>query len=100
MSDPRTEPTDLELSDSTRTFVVRWADGGETRLPYREMRISCACAVCVDELTGERRLDPDTVPPDVGVDDMEQVGLYGVRIHWSDGHRTGIFTWERLRKLG
>lgn len=99
MSEASAEPVGLELSDSRRTFVVSWSDGGETSVPYRELRLLCPCAVCVDELTGERVLDPATVPQDVGVEKTEEVGLYGLRIHWTDGHRTGIFTWERLRKL-
>ena len=100
MNDPRTEPVDLELSDSTRTLVVRWADGGETRVAYRALRQSCPCAVCVDELTGERVLDPDSIPLTIGIEGCEEVGLYGLRIYWTDQHQTGIFTWDRLRSLG
>jgi DUF971 family protein len=68
-------------------------------VPYRALRLACRCATCIDELTGKPLLDPATVPEDVGVQDVEQVGLYGVRIHWTDGHRTGIYTWERVRDL-
>ena len=31
--------------------------------------------------------------------EVEQVGLYGVRVRWTDGHNTGIYTWERIREL-
>lgn len=99
MSEPVAEPAGLELSDSRRTFVVEWADGARTSVPYRELRLLCPCAVCVDELTGERVLDPDSVPEDVGIETTDEVGLYGIRIHWTDGHKTGIFTWDRLRRL-
>lgn len=100
MPNPATEPTDVELSDSTRTFVVRWADGAATRLPYRLLRQACSCAVCVDEHTGEPLLDPASVPADLGVTECTEMGLYGLRIHFSDGHGTGIYTFERLRALG
>jgi len=93
------EPTGIDLKDSQRTFVIEWADGGETRVPYRALRLACVCATCVHEFTGEQLLDPATVPEDIGIQECEPVGNYGVRIHWSDGHRTGIFTWDRLRGL-
>lgn len=50
-------------------------------------------------MTGSKLLDPSTVPDDLGVRDVEEVGAYGVRFRWTDGHGTGIYTWERLRKL-
>lgn len=100
MSDPRTEATKIDLKDSALTFVVEWADGQATRVPYQQLRQLCACAVCVDEVTGERKLDPDSIPDDIGVSDCEQVGLYGLRIYWTDGHQTGIYTWDRLREIG
>jgi ATP-binding protein involved in chromosome partitioning len=101
MSDPRTEPAGLDLSDSTQTFIIDWADGHRTRIPYRTLRLACACALCIEELTGKQLLDPETVPADIGIlpDGCETVGGYGVRIRWSDGHSTGIYTWRRLREM-
>ncbi len=100
MSSESTEPTGVDLRDSQRELVVSWADGSATAIPYRELRLGCRCALCVDELTGKPLLDPATVPEDVGVADCWQVGLYGLQIAWTTGHRTGIYTWERLRGLG
>ncbi|MEZ6188110.1 MAG: DUF971 domain-containing protein [Planctomycetota bacterium] len=96
---PHLEPTGIELSDSRGLFCVGWEGGARSEVPYRALRLACRCATCIDELTGRPLLDPATVPEDVGVQDVEQVGLYGVRIHWTDGHRTGIYTWERVRDL-
>jgi ATP-binding protein involved in chromosome partitioning len=100
MSDPRTEPTRIDLKDSRRAFIVEWADGRTTEVPYRALRLACECALCVEELTGEKLLDPATVPEDVGIEDCQEVGQYGVRITWTDGHSTGIYTFVRLRDLG
>ena len=97
MSGP--EPVGVDLQDSKQRLAVRWSDGSETATPYRELRLACRCALCVDELTGKPLLDPGTVPADVGVDTCEEAGLYGIRIGWTDGHSTGIYTWERLRSL-
>ena len=81
-------------------YGVKWQDGTTTSLPYRDLRIACHCAECIDEMTGVQTLDPATVPADIGVTECEEMGLYGVKIVWSTGHRTGIFSWERLRELG
>ncbi len=64
--------------------------------PARALRLACPCAACVDEMSGRRTLDPATIPADVHVDSLELVGAYGVRIRWSDGHGTGIYTFELL----
>jgi ATP-binding protein involved in chromosome partitioning len=100
VTDPATTPEALDLKDSTRRLVVTWGDGKKTDLPYREVRLACRCAACIDERTGRPILDPKTVPEDVGVSDVEEVGHYGVRFDWTDGHGSGIYTWERLRSLG
>ncbi|MGI9428108.1 MAG: DUF971 domain-containing protein, partial [Bythopirellula sp.] len=50
--------------------------------------------------TGEQFLDLATIPEDVAIEKMELVGSYAVCLQWSDGHNSGLFTWERLRELG
>ena len=94
------EPTAVDLKDGPRQLIVSWDDGGATTIPYRELRLACGCALCIEEMTGRPLLDPDTVPEDVGVADCNEVGLYGLQIAFTDSHRTGIYTWDRLRALG
>jgi ATP-binding protein involved in chromosome partitioning len=94
------EPEGVELSDTTRTFVVRWADGKATRVSYKDLRDACRCAGCIDELTGKKTLVKATIPDDIGIGAAEPVGHYGIRFAWTDGHDTGIYTWVRLRELG
>jgi len=50
-------------------------------------------------MTGERILDPADVPDDLTITDMSLVGNYAIRIHFSDGHSTGIFSWTYLREI-
>lgn len=92
-------PRDLQALRSEGVLRIVWPDR-EDRLPFRFARGECQCAQCVNEWTGARILDPETVPLDITVEQMELVGAYAVRIHWSDGHQSGLYTWERLRKLG
>ena len=65
----------------------------------RALRLACACAVCVDEWTGDQRLDPAAVPEDVKPLRIESVGRYAIQIAWSDGHESGIYPFVRLREL-
>jgi ATP-binding protein involved in chromosome partitioning len=79
-----------------------WEEGGaatdEDVWTARDLRISCTCANCQSEATGERLLDPKTVSADIIVSDMHLVGNYGVGVHFSDGHTTGIFRFKNLRR--
>jgi len=92
-------PTDIRQAGPD-TLAITWNDGLETTYRVFDLRAACPCANCVDELTGERILDPKAVDPNVKPRNLESVGNYAIKIAWSDGHDTGIYTFERLRKLG
>jgi DUF971 family protein len=55
--------------------------------------------MCVEETTGRPLLDPAGVPPDVRPLKVSLVGAYAIRIEWSDGHSTGLYTYELLWAL-
>lgn len=77
---------------------IEWAPAGHEALyPARALRLDCRCAACVEEMSGRRLLDPSAVPADVRPLTVTLVGGYGVRIRWSDGHDTGIYTFDQLR---
>jgi len=81
------------------TITIKWADGHESKFKARDLRLACRCAQCVDEWTNEPRLSPASVPADVRPVRIEPVGLYGLSIEWSDGHSTGIYTFDTLAGL-
>lgn len=83
------------LGKSEVRFV--WDEGDEDVWPTRLLRTRCTCAMCQSELTGERILDAAAVPEDIVVTHMELVGNYGVAVHFSDGHSTGIYRFVHLR---
>jgi DUF971 family protein len=97
--DPGRPPQAIERLPSERSLLVKWHDGHERRLPYLRLRAQCMCACCVDEITGERILDVEGIDPDIAIDGMELVGNYALKIRWSDGHDTGLYTWEHLQRL-
>ena len=96
--DPRTTPQGIRQADP-RQLAIRWGDGRESLLDVRDLRLACGCAVCVDEWTGEERLDPGSVPEEVAPRSIQPVGRYAIQIDWSDGHQSGIYPFERLRAL-
>ena len=96
MVDP---PTNIRAHQADQTLELAWPDGQVDRLGYRRIRGECPCASCRDEWTGARILDPATVAADLKLEGMEPVGNYAVKFRWSDGHGSGLFTWETLRLI-
>ena len=77
------------------TFV--WEEDKSDIWPARMLRLRCTCAYCKSEDTGERLIVDEDIPMDITVKEMHIVGNYGVGIHFSDGHSTGIYRFSTLR---
>lgn len=93
-------PKEIRVQKQESLLEMVWADSTVDMLPMFFIRCQCPCAACVNEFTGERILDPATVLPNVGIDAAGFAGNYGLKIGWTDGHHSGIYTWERLKHLG
>jgi DUF971 family protein len=93
-----TVPTDIRAVREEGVIRVSWGER-HADFPFVFLRGKCSCAKCVDEWTGEQILDPASIPADISIEKMDLVGGYAVRIHWSDGHNSGLYTWERLSEL-
>lgn len=93
-------PRPIEIGRANEHDIkIRWNDGKEAVYPARLLRLECPCANCVDELTGHKRIQDANISADVHPAGIERVGRYAIQIFWSDGHQTGIYTWERLYDL-
>ncbi|QYO68108.1 DUF971 domain-containing protein [Leptolyngbya sp. 7M] len=93
-----TEPAQIiEESDSEITIV--WPDGSETRYSATGLRRKCPCAGCIDEWTGKKLLADDDIPDGLTFDQISIVGRYALNFHFSDGHDTGIFSFQYMRGL-
>jgi DUF971 family protein len=92
----KNKPRDIVYADD---LTVEWNDGAVGHYPFVDLRNACPCAACVDEMTGRKVLDPKTVPAHVRIRACEYVGNYAIRITWSDGHDSGIFSFRFLRDL-
>ena len=92
-------PKNIRAIGDERVIEITWHDGTVHRLAFRFLRCECPCAGCVDEMTGIRRLDVEAAPDDVRPTAISFSGNYALKIIWSDGHDSGLYTWERLRSL-
>lgn len=80
-------------------LYVLWKDGHESHYPFFMLRDACPCASCIDEITGEKRLKSSDIPPNIRIRSSDYVGNYALRINWSDGHNTGLYSFKFLRNL-
>jgi len=78
---------------------VTWPDGFAARIPNKELRAACRCAHCVDEHTGAQILDVNSIAETIQVEAVQPLGNYAVSLGWSDGHTTGIYAWDYLRRI-
>lgn len=97
--DPRFEPVAIGPTEDEARLRISWADGVASEFPPRDLRLLCPCAGCVDEMTGVRTLRADGVDEGVYPTAIHYVGRYALQFVWSDGHSTGIYTFEYLRQL-
>lgn len=98
--DPRIEPGEIGPTEDEARLRILWRDGVAHEYVPREIRLLCPCAGCVDEMTGVRTLKPDMVDDGVYPTAIHYVGRYALQFVWSDGHSTGIYTYEYLREMG
>ena len=95
---PAPAPTAIRSLSADGVLELAWEDRTD-RVPFRLLRIACPCAACVSETTGQRLLDPATVPEDIAPEAVTLAGNYALRVKWPGGHDTGLFTWPYLRQV-
>ena len=87
------------IDNEGRSVTIVWDDGTETVYSASLLRRSCPCAACVNEWTGERMLKEDDIPDDVTFSSLAIVGRYALNVRFSDGHETGIYSFNYLLGL-
>ncbi len=91
-------PTRIDQASPTE-MLLTWSSGESFAIPFAELRYLCPCAGCVSEHTGERMITRESVDPAVKPKGVHLVGRYAVQIDWSDGHATGMYSFERLYEI-
>lgn len=92
------QPTSLTLHQASRLLEVGFDDGALYRIPFELLRVYSPSAEVMGHGPGQETLQ--TGKRDVGIVAIEPVGHYAVQPTFSDGHDSGIFTWDYLYHLG
>ena len=92
-------PVPREVRAANGELSIMWSDLHAAIYNARNLRLGCKCAACIDEWTHQPLINPATVPPVVKPSKIQVVGNYALQFDWSDGHTTGIYTYEYLRSL-
>ena len=91
-------PTDITVHGQSRVLEIGFSDGASFRIPFELMRIYSPSAEVQGHGAGQEILQ--TGMRDVTLEGLEPVGNYAVQPAFSDGHSSGIFTWDYLYFLG
>lgn len=94
----RPRPTGLTVHQATRVVEVSFDDGAKFQIPFELMRVCSPSAEVQGHGPGQETLQ--TGKRDVTITALEPVGHYAVQPYFSDGHGSGIFSWETLYRLG
>lgn len=94
------EPDRIDVEGGTRV-VLTWEDQAQTAVTARTLRAGCPCADCRSEAGAARLAAILAGPVEIRIETAHLVGAYAVNFEFApDSHRTGIFTFDRLRELG
>lgn len=97
----RPRPRDVSVYTRSRQVAVIWSDEHASSYDWEMLRWNCPCAVCQGEMgspgvlqfTSELKVDQTTLV------DLQPVGQYALQPIWQDGHDTGIYSFDLLRRL-
>jgi DUF971 family protein len=95
-------PADIQqIADQ---LAIKWDDGSESFIPLEKLRRACPCASCHGEtdIMGKVYKGPErTLGPEAfRIVRMSNVGGYAINPYWADGHSTGLYSYDYLKRLG
>lgn len=91
-------PTEIKLRKSSRLLELSFEDGATFSLPFEYLRVYSPSAEVKGHGPGQEVLQ--TGKEDVDITRIDPVGHYAIRLVFSDGHDTGLYSWTYLRELG
>lgn len=91
------EPVTVDV-ERERGVTITWDDGRVSTFGLEELRTNCLCAACRGlREQGRAAWVQQPAAPALRIETAQEVGNWGLNLHWNDGHTTGIYTWEVLR---
>ncbi len=91
-------PTEIKLHQASRKMEIAFADGARFELPFEYLRVYSPSAEVRGHGPGQETLQVGK--REVGISAAEPVGHYAINLFFSDGHDSGIYSWEYLYELG
>ncbi|MGN7611775.1 gamma-butyrobetaine hydroxylase-like domain-containing protein [Magnetococcales bacterium HHB-1] len=91
-------PTEIRQKQEAREVHISWDDGKNFVYTFESLRVCCPCAECRGHTPSERKLIYGQ--RDVTIEEISPIGHYAVKIVFSDGHKSGVYSWETLYDLG
>jgi DUF971 family protein len=98
-----TDPEHIAISKS-KGIKIDWKDGHHSEYGLHYLRDKCPCATCTGAHGTPPRQPEAATPfqmykPTLKILRVEPIGNYAIRINWSDGHGTGLYSWEHFRSI-
>ena len=94
----------IDVSNSEQFLEILWSDGRKDRFPLFGLRKNCPCVSCRGGHDKMGRFEPQlfAVEPtrEYKIKNAETVGNHALKIVWDDGHDSGMYRWNLLRKMG
>jgi DUF971 family protein len=94
----RPTPTEIKLHQKSRVLEISYSDGSRFELPYEFLRVYSPSAEVRGHGPGQEVLQVGK--KEVDILSLEPVGSYAVQPNFSDGHATGIYSWDYLYEIG
>ena len=93
----------LDLQQIGEELAIKWDDGGESFIKLETLRRCCPCAGCKGEvdIMGNLYKNPELPlkPASFQLRSIANVGTYAVQFYWGDGHSTGLYSFDYLRRV-
>ncbi len=83
-----------EFSFDAQHVYLKFPDGKQVKVNNRDLRLKCMCAVCINEMTGKKMIDPGQIREDIVPKEITPLGNYALSITWNDGHSSGIYPYS------
>jgi DUF971 family protein len=103
--DIKLAPKAITLNKTDARLEITWSDSTLCHYPLSALREACPCVECRGgHQNMGRQFDPENIlvlmpKRSYGIKTVDFVGNYALQPTWDDGHHTGIYTWEYLRRL-
>ena len=107
MTTQAADPEHIAISRS-RGIQIDWKDGHHSSYTLDYLRAECPCASCAgthggptyqDQQKKEAANPLQMYKPKLKMENVEEIGNYAIRINWNDGHNTGIYSYDHLRRI-